>query len=574
MKKKKSVRKPRRSRQRSTSEPPKLQALISVTDKTGVVQLARALVQWFAIVSTGGTYAAIKNGGVKCRQVARVTGFPECFDGRVKTIHPKILGGILARRIAKHEKQLKRFEIGRFRIVVVNLYDFMKKALDPNATQQEIVESIDIGGVLLLRAAAKAYAEGVIVVCDPADYSAVIDAIDEHGNIPDELRLHLAQKAFQLTATYDAAICQYLGKLCGLTMRSIFLEHVHTLRKAENDDQGTALVLATAASKSDPLAWRNWTYTSGNLGSVNLCGGDSTLSIMCRLAEAFRKYFDKVPHIVIACKHGNPCGLGVDWDDKGLAIERAMFGDPVAVMGAEIMANFTFTGEEAAFVNTVPKRAWATVGRKLWGPDVIFTAGYSQIAESLLTTRDPERHLMTNPALADPFMSPEPEMRRPIRGGEIIQGAPTFIFHPSATQEWIGDFGTVSRDDIATLLIAWVVAWEGVSNSITLAKDLMLIGAGLAQQDRRGATKLAFTRAEDAGHSVEGAWWASDGFLPFAKAVAGGLPETPEMFFKAGCRGGVVPADGRRWIEVREFLKESGMTVAILDKSHRGFRKH
>ena len=251
-----------------------------------------------------------------------------------------------------------------------------------------------------------------------------------------------------------------------------------------------------------------------------------------------------------------------------------MFGDPTAVMGSEVMTNFVITGQEAAVMHVVPKRAWRQVGRDFWGPDVIYAPAFNEIAESLLTTRKTDRYLVANPALANPTMPPYEYSLRQIRGGWLRQKAPTFILNLDNIQELIGK-KRLARDEKVTLLIAWVVAWEGVSNSATLAKNLMLIGTGLGQQDRRGAFILALLRAETAGHNPEGSFWGSDGFVPYARRKEQGDPPEPvESMIEKGCIGGVLPADGKNWPEVRALLEESGMFVAAVGAEHRGFKRH
>jgi len=197
------------------------------------------------------------------------------------------------------------------------------------------------------------------------------------------------------------------------------------------------------------------------------------------------------------------------------------------------------------------------------------------MANAALTTRDPERHLLANPSLADPKMSPALYADRLMRGVKLRQKAPWFILkREDADIRWIGG-RKPTDDEFATMLIAWVVAWCGTSNSVVLAKNMMLIGPGLGQQDRRGATKLAIMRAEDAGHDITGAFFASDGFFPFPKAAdETKLLEATQLLLKVGCRGGIVPADGKRLNEVIDFLEASGMIVGMVHKSHRGFSRH
>lgn len=555
----------------------KPRVIISVSDKTGVADLARGLVELgIEVVSTGGTYKVLREQAVKCLRIETVTGVREFLGGRVKTINHKVAAGILAKRISDHLAQLRARKISTIDIVVCNLYPF-GKAVASQASHDETIEQIDIGGVLLLRAAAKNYDQGLVVISDPADYARLLEALrDGNGNIDLSLRQEFATKAFRHTAMYDASIWEYLSGLTGQKGKTLFLEPVRELRKAENGDQGkSTLCRNLMLSDDDPLAWHHWEFVAGNPGHVNLCGADSALRVMCRLAEACRRNFELVPFIAIACKHGNPCGLGVSFDNPDQALELCMAGDGDAVMGAEVMVNFDVTGERAIRIHAVLESMRASVGRNLWGADVVCAPNFSEAAQALLTLRANERHLLVNPALFDPVMAEQDFEFRPVRGGALIQGAAKFILEFVKVQEWIGVWPSLRDEDLVTMLIAWVVAWEGVSNSVVLAKNCQLIGTGLGQQDRRGAAKLALTRARDAGHDPSGAMAASDGFFPFAVSAAGSpMPEAIEMLADAGCKGVVVPADGKRWEEVKADIERRGMFGAIVNASHRGFAKH
>jgi phosphoribosylaminoimidazolecarboxamide formyltransferase/IMP cyclohydrolase len=566
-------RKPKRQHQVETTPA----AIISVFCKDGAVELGQGLNRLgLRVISSGGTAKTLAAADVKCVEVSKVTGFPEMLDGRVKTIHPVIAAGILAMNTADHTAQLKQRGIARIKLVCVNLYPFANTVAS-GASHTDIIEKIDIGGVLLLRAAAKNADQGVVVLCDPADYALVLKAMEENaGEVPLEMRMILAQKVFDATAVYDAAIATYLAKHYDIEpTRYLALKPVRELRKAENDYQGpSTLCRDLMAPGDDPLAWDKWRFVEGNPGHVNLCGADAALKVMSRLCEACQANFNGVhPYITIACKHGNPCGLGVDWKDPCLSIERAMIGDKDAVMGAEIMCNFRIDGEEAIRIHTVLKSLREKVKRDLWGVDVICAAEFSEAAISLLSTRSTGRHLLANLAMVDPFMAPQDCEVRLIRGGALIQKPANFIFTPDQVQEWIG-FRRLEPDELLTQLISWIVAWEGVSNSVALAKDLALIGTGLGQQDRRCAAKLALMRAKDAGHDPRGSFFGSDGFFPFANSKPGELPEAIELLTEAGCIGGVVPADGKRWNEVRDFCRQHNLLVAALDAKLRGFAKH
>ncbi|MFA5021126.1 MAG: hypothetical protein WC517_03645 [Patescibacteria group bacterium] len=559
-------------------KPPQKWALLSVFCKKNIVPFAQALIALdYKIVSSGGTAKHLAAAGIAVTDVAKITGYPPILGHRVVTLHPKIHGGILAK--LEHEAELRQLRMHRFSLVCVDLYPVWEALTDPNATISQVAEFTDIGGPTMIRGAAKNFENGVTVICDPADRTRVIIQLCEQDEVSSELRQELASKVFNLMARYDAAIYHFLAK--DDPQRTIFsaMQPVSMMRKGESDIQSPAFLCRDLMAADHPLAWPNWEKVASNPGYVNLCGGDRTLWLMCRLIETFRRNFNgKVPHIAIACKHGNPCGLGVDWDDPCVALKKAMRGDPDAVMGSEVMVNFLITSEAAIWLNTVPEELRSKVGRSSWGPDVIFAPSFADSAKNLLTSRKQSRVLLANQLLYNPGWPLRKLVVRPVLGGALVQPAPNFVLEPAIIDECVG-FGweALTVEEKTNLIIAWSVAWEGVSNSATLVNDQMLLSAGLGQQARHTAFWLTIERAKMADHQdlLAGSSAGSDGFFPFAQSKPGSKSlEATEMLQRIGCRSVVVPADGERWQEVRQFLLDSGIKVVAVNRKSRGFSQH
>lgn len=355
---------------------------------------------------------------------------------------------------------------------------------------------------------------------------------------------------------------------------SLLGQQVLELAYGENRDQSPAFL--HSAGTEDPLGWDKFTVVAGDPSYISLADGDRTLQIMCLLADAFRINVlnDRpVPHIAIACKHGNPCGAAVSWNNPIRAVRKAMFGDPLAVMGSEVMTNFVVTEDIGQAIYRVPDDLVERVGRNFWGPDVVFAPGFDDAAVELLGKHE-RRRLLANPALATPTILKDEWMLRPVRGGFLRQQAPWFVLNLNVVN-WNTESGLYGRKCLSTLLLAWAVAWRANSNTVILAKDQMLIGPGVGQQDRVACVQLALDRARRSGHDTRGAVFASDAFFPYARRASDDAPlEGSELLAEAGCIGGVVPADGKNIEEVRSFFRERGMSVVFVPKEHRGFSQH
>ena len=542
-------------------------ALISVYAKEGIDVFAKRLrdLGW-QILASGGTAKFLENAGIPVKDVADLIGGAAILGHRVVTLSREVHAGLLSRNIFEDIAEMEQLGLPRIELVCCDFYPLATEIAKPDCTIASVVEMTDIGGPTMGRSAAKG---GRIVICDPADRQLVIDQLEATGDVDEKTRQYLRAKAEAVVTAYclDSARFHSFGEFDGLVGWKIF-----ELAYGENRDQSPAQLYSSGTS--DPLSWDNFELVSGLPGFINMADGDRTLQILCLLAEAFRRNFKgRVPFIVIACKHGNPCGAAIDWNDPGTALTKALLGDYTAVMGAEVMTNFEITDELAEDLFRVPAHLSARVDRSFWGVDVVFAPGFSENAIDLLGKKE-RRRLLVNPALANPVMSEDEWVIHPVRGGFLKQKAPRFIFEIAAVEEWIGQ-QLLGPHDHSSLIIAWAVAWRASSNTVALAKRNMLIGLGCGQQDRIACVRLCLDRAERSGHNTTGSLFASDAFFPYARRKREEDPfEGPELLDQAGCIGGVVPADGKNLAEVKKFFESANMAVAFLPKEHRGFSGH
>lgn len=585
-------------------------ALLSVWDKEGITEFAQDLKEaGFILISSGGTAKHLRTAGLRVVDVADITGFPAILDHRVVTLHPKIHGGILAKRTEEHEAQMAEYKIPRFDLVCVDLYPVFQAILDPDATVESVMELTDIGGPTMIRGAAKNHNNGMIVICDPADRATVINELNLRGDgtVSEKLRLKLAAKVFGLMARYDAVIWQFLSEKLGRPVAAIFMEQVSQLAYAENRDQNPAFLWRTESL--DPLAIHHFQIISGDPSYIAIADSNGIIDILCTLAESFRRWQGKVPYIVVAGKHGNPCGASIDWEDAVVAVRKALHGDSVAIMGGEVVTNFPISNQLAE--ELYAPQDDSDIGRKNWGLDLVVAPSFSEVAADILGQRE-KRRLLANSVLKDPTLPPDEWSWKPVRGGFLQQKTPNFILTPEAVQFWTN--ASFFKADFETLLVAWAICWKASSNTVALAKDRMLIGLGCGQQDRIACVRLCLERAVRAGHNPVGSYFASDAFFPYASSekpdfyevvgkimtltkralsleegrgdVMGVLDmlvnyifqidrrEGPELLVAAGCYGGVVPADGKNLDEVKKVFTDAGMMVGFVAPEHRGFAKH
>lgn len=497
---------------------PLRRAIVSVSDKTGVEELARALDEaGCRIVSTGTTASAISEAGIPVTEVSALTGFPECLDGRVKTLHPAVYAGILAdRRKASHVRQLADLGIAAFDLVVVNLYPF-RQAVASGAGFEECVEKIDIGGPAMVRAAAKNHAS-VAVVTDPADYGAVIEAAGK-GGFEDGERLRLAAKAFAHTAAYDAAVAEWISE--GECAGGVFTRR-STLRYGENPHQAAAV----------------YTDGTGGLAQAEQLGGkEMSYNNYQDVDAALRAAYDHAGPAVAVVKHANPCGLAVG-EDVADAYRRAHACDPVSAYGGVIAANREVSADMAEAVAGVFTEAIAAPGFAPEALDILSRKKNLRILR--VGELDPTRDV------------------RPISGGILLQDRDLIDAPGDDPASWTlvsGDpaDGPALRD----LEFAWRAVRAVKSNAILLARDGASVGIGMGQVNRVDSCRLAVTRA---GDRAAGAVAASDAYFPFADGF--------EVLARAGVRAVVQPGGSIRDEEVISSARASSVTMYLTGTRH------
>ncbi len=462
-------------------------ALLSVSDKRGIVPFGEGLVRLgWELISTGGTATALRQAGVPVLGVEEVTGFPEILDGRVKTLHPKIHGGLLARRDAPaHGAALTQHGIVPIDLLAVNLYPFQATIARTDVAMEDAIENIDIGGPSMLRSAAKNY-EWTIPVVDPTDYGVILEHLSQ-GALPDGLRQELAAKVFAHTSDYDAAIARFLtSPEDGLPARiGLAMERVQVLRYGENPSQRAALYVT-----EEPRGMRDLTQRQGKeLSFNNLLDLDAAMT-------AAACWTNRPACAVI--KHTTPCGiaLGVSAAD---AFERARSTDPVSAYGSVV-----------AF-NTVVDAATATAMSDLF-IEVVVAPSFHEEALQRFAAKKNLRVVelpVARPAGALDF--------KRVRGGFLVQDA--FAYNPAERSWQVATTRAPSEQEWNDLRFAWAAVANVKSNAILLARDEMAIGIGAGQMSRVDAAFLAVHKARDQGHETRGAVLASDAYFPFADGI-------------------------------------------------------
>ncbi len=521
-------------------------ALVSVYDKQGLDDFARGLHRLgIEIVSTGGTLKFLREQGLPVTAVSDVTGFPEILDGRVKTLHPRIHGGILANRaVPEHLGQLEEHGIAAIDLVIVNLYPFRETAAAAGTPFEQVVEMIDIGGPAMVRAAAKNF-QSVAVVVDPGDYGAVLAALDGEGVVPESLRRRLAVKAFGHTASYDSAVAEWLGRertegtqrTAGTartdgpetefaSRRELGLERVMTLRYGENPHQAGA-VYATAGEGGVLGGFQQ--LQGKELSWNNLLDADAAR----RMASLFEE-----PAVVIV-KHNNPCGIGRG-SDLVEAYRRALATDPVSAFGSIIAVNRPADG------------ALAEALADLF-VEVLLAPGFDAAARERFGAKKNLR------VLECPLYRPdsgEVELR-PVAGGFLAQPPDAFPDDPSS---WTcSTKRTPSPEERRALELAWNVCRYVKSNAIVLANGDQTVGIGAGQMSRVDSCRLAVEKAQ---LPVAGTAAASDAFFPFRDGL--------DVLAAAGVTAVVQPGGSKRDDELIAAADEHG--IAMLFTGTRHFR--
>ncbi len=465
-------------------------ALISVSDKTDVLELAQFLHgEGVELISTGGTANLLMDNKIPVIGISDITGFPECLGGRVKTLQPKIHGGILAnRKIPAHMTEAEELGIPMIDLVVVNLYPFKSTILKPGVTMAQAIENIDIGGVTLIRAAGK-NSDSVTLLTDPEDYPGFIDAY-KTGALDDAFRKKMALKGFRHTAQYDTLISQYLAKELGDSelpeQLSMTYEKQQSLRYGENPHQSAAF-------------YREVSLLDGRLsGAVQLNGkelsynniGDASAAI-----EMIRAFSEPA---VVALKHANPCGVGTA-DTLYTAYERAYKADPVSIFGGIVVLN----GEV--------DEATAVEMKKIF-LEIVIAPSYSEAALTILKKKKNLR-LLQLAHIMDP-VTPEPYFYKKVDGGFLIQEADHHVMNDE--QYKVVTDKQPTEQEWADLKLAWKVVKHAKSNAIVVVKDGATQGVGAGQTSRIWAVDNALDRSKS---STEGSVLASDAFFPFSDSV-------------------------------------------------------
>ncbi|MFC9505210.1 bifunctional phosphoribosylaminoimidazolecarboxamide formyltransferase/IMP cyclohydrolase [Streptomyces sp. NPDC057002] len=510
---------------------PLRRALVSVYDKTGLEDLARGLHEaGVELVSTGSTAAKIAAAGVPVTKVEELTGFPECLDGRVKTLHPRVHAGILADlRLEDHRRQLAELGVEPFDLVVVNLYPF-RETVASGASPDECVEQIDIGGPSMVRAAAKNH-PSVAVVTSPARYADVLEAV-QSGGFDLATRKRLAAEAFQHTAAYDVAVASWFASSYAPVDDSRFpdflgatWEREHTLRYGENPHQPAALYVSPEGG--------------GLAQAEQLHGKEMSYNNYTDTDAARRAAYDHAEPAVAIIKHANPCGIAVA-ADVAEAHRKAHACDPLSAFGGVIAVNRPVSKEMAEQVAEI-------------FTEVIVAPDYEEGALEALAKKKNIRVLKAVGAPANPVEV------KPIDGGALLQVTDRLQADGDDPANWTLATGeALSPAELAELAFAWKACRAVKSNAILLAKDGASVGVGMGQVNRVDSCKLAVERA--GAERARGSYVASDAFFPF--------PDNIDVLSEAGVKAIVQPGGSVRDELVVEAAKKAGITMYFTGTRH------
>ncbi len=506
-------------------------ALISVSDKAGIVDFSTELVKLgFEIISTGGTKAALEAAGIPTIGIEEVTDFPEMMDGRVKTLHPKIHGGLLGRRdLLSHTEAMKEHQIYPIDLVVVNLYPFKETISREDVTEAEAIENIDIGGPSMLRSAAKNH-QFVTVVVDPSDYQVILEELKESGETTFATRQRFAAKVFRHTAAYDALIASYLTEVVGEAepeKLTLTYDLKQSLRYGENGHQAAAfyqdaLPIAFSIAQAKQLHGKELSYN-------NIRDADAAIRIA--------KEYDQP--VAVAVKHMNPCGIGTGVDVYE-AYMNAFEADPVSIFGGIVV------------VNRPIDLATANEMKKLF-LEIIIAPAFEEAAFAELAKKKNLRLMTLDFAVNAKFKSEVVS----VLGGLLVQS-------PDHQVEMPTDWKVVTKrqptaTELATLAFAWKAVKHVKSNAILLANEAGTVGIGAGQMNRVGSVKIAIEQAKENG-KLAGAVLASDAFFPMSDSV--------EYAAKNGIQAIIQPGGSIKDQESIDMADEHGVTMIFTDLRH------
>nr|WP_026682845.1 bifunctional phosphoribosylaminoimidazolecarboxamide formyltransferase/IMP cyclohydrolase [Priestia megaterium] len=506
----------------------KKRALISVSNKEGIIEFAKGLHEaGVETVSTGGTLRALQEAGVPTIAVEQITGFPEILNGRVKTLHPFIHGGLLAKRDnEEHQNQLEENKISPIDYVIVNLYPFKQTLEKQGVTKEEIIENIDIGGPTMLRSAAKNYKD-VAVVVDPSDYNQVLQAIKQDTLTVDQ-RQQLAAKVFRHTANYDALIARYFTEETGDDFPetyTITYEKAQTLRYGENPHQSAAFYKRSIPVKGS-LATAEQLHGK-ELSYNNIQDANAALEILAEYTEP----------AAVAVKHMNPCGIGVA-HTIDTAFQRAYDADPISIFGGIVACNQVIDQLTAEKLSKIFL-------------EIVIAPGYTEEALALLTVKKNIRllklHVEPAEEVGHTFTS--------VNGGMLIQTKDNGRINPDELT--IATTREPTEKELADLLFAWKAVKHVKSNAIVLAKEKRTVGVGAGQMNRIGAASIAI---EQAAEHAQGAVMASDAFFP--------MPDTVEAAAKAGITAIIQPGGSKRDQDSIDVCNEYGIAMVYTGMRH------
>lgn len=507
-------------------------ALISVSDKTGLLELAAELTALgIELISTGGTANVLVRANIPVMNVSELTGYPECLDGRVKTLHPKIHGGILAiRSNAEHMETLAKLAIRPIDLIIINLYPFKATVQKPGVSQGECIENIDIGGPSMLRAAAKNHHD-VTVLVDPADYARVLAEIKADGDTSLTTRFDLARKVFEHTAAYDALIAQYFrGQSADQSLPAqltLTYDRISSLRYGENPHQSAsfyrdALPQASSLTEAEQLGGKELSYN-------NIADTDAAIALLKEFSEP----------TVVAVKHANPCGVG-SAEDLMTAWTKAYEADKVSIYGGIVALNRPVTLDVAQAMKEIFL-------------EVIVAPDFAADALALLQTKKNLR-LLRLPAVAEPIPAGEIAVKQ-VHGGILIQDQDTSLYNAA---DWKVATNVQPDADLQTdLIFAMKVVKHVKSNAIVLVKDRQTVGIGPGQPNRITSAEIAI---RNAGAQAQGSILGSDAFFPFN--------DTVEAAARAGIAAIIQPGGSMRDQDSIDACNRQGIPMVFTGMRH------
>lgn len=511
----------------------KRRAIISLTDKTGIVEFARGLIKLdFEIISTGGTAKVLSDAGIPVIPISDVTGFPECLDGRVKTLHPNIHAGVLAMRSKpEHMAQLEKLGVNTIDVVAINLYPFKATLLKEGSTREEMIENIDIGGPTLLRAASKNYTD-VTVIVDPSDYDSVLAELNENGNTSVNTRLKLAYKVFEHTAAYDALIASYLRRETGSSLfpekLTLTFEKAQEMRYGENPHQNAAFYREIGKEFSGTISAAKQLHGK-ELSFNNINDANGALETIKEFSEP----------CVVALKHANPCGIGVADSIYG-AYMKAYEADPVSIFGGIVAANREIDADTA---NEIAKIFI----------EIVIAPSYTDEALEILSRKKNIR-ILSLPDIASPAPSDMLDYKR-VGGGLLVQEADNCVYDEADLK--VVTKAQPTKEQLADMEFGMKAVKRTKSNGIVLVKDGATVGVGPGQTNRITALEIAIKYA---GDKAKGSILASDAFFPFSDCV--------EAAEKAGIAAIVQPGGSIRDQDSIDYCDKVGMPMVFTGKRH------